>query len=340
MHINAHAARISLVSHVRVQTSNNMDILEPFIDAPEGLSLLADNNKYLCRYYRDGRNRIEASSDIKTRFTKFLVKKTSDGKRILLKADNDFYCCLWNTDNVYYMEASWKAEPNEWCEFEVFNDDHKLVLKGHNGLFITRWYRDGVQSIEASMHGINSCCQFILGVGDMITPKFEILDVTWDSSGESIFYNPVVVTEDTYVNNASKEIMHDFDLKWTNRATETTTWTHAWGFEASCTFKLGVLGASGEFQAKISYNGSYGTTSSKENEASFERKLKVSAAPFKKTTVKMVVQKADNVKLAFTAKVRRTNADGSSRIISEQGTWQGVSYEKVLVQVEEKDLKT
>ena len=238
------------------------------------------------------------------------------------------------------MEAA-KRDSDPWCEFEVLNYSGKLVLKGQNGLFISRILRDNVQSIEAAKDGIDSFSLFIPGIGDPIPPKFEILDVTWDSSGGSILYNPVVVTEDTYENDTSNAIKQEIDLTWTKTVEETTTWEFAWGFEESFTFKTGVLDslvADYEFQAKISYNGSYGKSSSEENKASFERKLTVSAAPFKKTTVKMVVQKADNVKLPFTATICRTNADGSQQKIHKKGKWQGVSYQSVFVKVEEQDL--
>ncbi len=63
------------------------------------------------------------------------------------------------------------------------------------------------------------------------------------------------------------------------------------------------------------------------------------AAPHKKTTIKLVVKKADNVVLPFTAKIKRTNADGTERIIYEQGTWSGVAYYSSILQVEEEDIK-
>ena len=92
--------------------------------------------------------------------------------------------------------------------------------------------------------------------------------------------------------------------------------------------------------AKVSYNGSYGTSSTEENEASFERKVTVTAAPHKRTKVMMVVKKADNVELPFTAKIHSTNADGSKlRITYEKGKWTGVSYQSAHLEVQEEDLQ-
>ena len=240
------------------------------------------------------------------------------------------------------MEAA-KQILDGWCEVQPFqSDDRKLVLKGRNGLFISRIERDGVQSIESAKGGIDVCCKFTLAVGDLIPPKFEILDVTWDSSGESVIYKPTVVAEDTYINNASEKIIQEFDLKWSSKSTETTTWQHAWGFEASFTYCSSLIEsvvARYEFQAKLSYNGSHGTSSTEENEATFERKTKITAAAFKKTIVKMIVKKADDVSLPFTAKIRRTNADGKKKIVYKKGTWTGVGYQSAYVEVAESDLE-
>lgn len=317
-----------------------MDLLEPYIDAPEGMSLKADNNKYLSRIERNGRQRIEAAKDVKDPYTKFLVKKSSDGKRILLQADNNTFCSLILRD-VYYLEAA-KQTPDEWCEFEAFTtDDGKLVLKALNNLFISRIYRDNVNSIEAAKEGIDVFCKFTPSIGALIPPKFEILGITWDSSGSSVIYDPTVVTDDSYRNDASTKIVQEIDLKWSNKTSETTTWTHAWGFESSLTFKSGLLEsmvAKYEFQAKISYNGSYAKSSTTENKVSFSRKVKITAAPHKRTTASMVVKKADNVKLPFTAKICRTDADGTKRILYEQGTWSGVAYQSVEIEVHEEPL--
>ena len=317
-----------------------MDILQPFIGAPEGIALLADNNKFLSRISRNYQG-IEAIKDVKDPYTRFLVTTTSDGKRILLQADNGCYCTLISRD-AYYMEAA-RQTPDGWCEFQPFqSDDRKLVLKGHNGLFLSRIDREGVQSIEAAKSGIDVYCKFTPEVGDLISPKFEILDLTWDSSDEPVNYEPTVVREDTYSNNSSNEIVQEFDLKWSNKSTETTTWQHAWGFEFSFTYSSSLADsvvAKYEFQAKISYNGSYGNSSTEENEATFERKMKITAAAHRKTIVRMIVKKADNVSLPFTAKIRRTNADGTQMIEYEKGTWTGVGYQSVCVEVVECNLK-
>lgn len=238
------------------------------------------------------------------------------------------------------MEAA-KQNSDEFCEFEVFTKNGKLVLKDHNNLFLSRVYRDGVQGIEAAKEGVDEFCMFTPVIGDLIPPKFEILDVTWDSSGKSVIYNPTVVTDDSYSNDGSNDIVQKINLKWSNKTTETTTWKHAWGFESSFTYKSSLIEstvAAYEFQAKISYNGSYGKSSTEENTASFSREVTFTAAPHKKTVASMMIKKADNVELPFTTKIRRTNADGDQSMIYQQGTWSGIAYQSVQITVCKKDL--
>ena len=139
------------------------------------------------------------------------MTKSSDGKKIILRADNSSYCCLWNTDGVFHMEAV-MSFLNDWCKFSAFEVDNKLVLKGHNGRYICRWHTDGVDSIEASVDGVNEYCKFTPQVGDVIPPSFDIIDVSWDSIATPVIYNPTVVTEDTYINDSSNEIVQVFDL--------------------------------------------------------------------------------------------------------------------------------
>lgn len=323
-----------------------MNLLKPFFDNPEGISLKSDGNgKYLSLIRRDDRWRIEAAKDNKDVYTRFLVKKSSDGKRVLLQAVNEQYCSLILRGDISFLEAA-KKNADVFCEFEAFTVENKLVLKGANSKFLSVIERGGdhVQSIEAAKLGIDAYCKFIPSIGDIIPPKFEILDVTWDSSRTSVIYNPTVVTEDSYCNGGSNPIVQEIDLKWSHKSIETTTWNNAWGFEFSYSYKSSIKGVTGsviaesEYKTKISYSGSHGTSSTDENEASFSRKVKITAAPNKKTTASMIVKKADNVELPFTAKILRTNADGSQKIMYEKGTWSGVSYHSVYIKVIEQDL--
>lgn len=319
-------------------------ILEPFIDAPEGVSLLSSNGKYVSRM---GHTHMEATKSNKDPYTKFLVSKTKDGK-VRFQADTRQYCGLVHRDpgsGYYFDVAPRKGGPNKWCSFEAFNWEGGLVLKGHNGKYVGRVQTHHKDTIQAAKAGPNSHCKFLVSIGDIIPPQFEILSVTWDGAPEqSIAYAPKVVVEDTYTNGGSENVAADMDLKWSHKSEETTTWERAWGLAASFTFRpstkiLGTLLSWAEFAPKISYDGSKGAKSTKANEVSFERKVSIVAAPHKKTTVKMVVKMAEHVDLAFTATIRRIDANGKERILTEQGRWSGVSYHSVDLKTVEEDIE-
>ena len=144
-----------------------MEILQNYLDSPRGVSLRADNNKYLSRINytsSGGVDRIEAAKSTKDPFTTFLITKTTDGKRIMLKADNGKYWSLILRGSIYFVEAA-KTTPDVFCEFEPFDVDGKLVLRGQNMLFVSRINRSGVDNIESAKTGIDTYCRFVLEDG-------------------------------------------------------------------------------------------------------------------------------------------------------------------------------
>ncbi len=162
-----------------------------------------------------------------------------------------------------------KDNIDDWCKFEAFDYNGKLALKGRSGHFLTRWGPHDLH-VMAAKEGIDKYCLFVRGTGDIIPPTFEIISVSWDSDGSSIVQNPSVVAEDTFINGGSNLIEHVYDLNWSNKTSETSSWKHAWGFEFTYTYKTGIAASivsSHEFQAKISYNGEVGGSSTVENEA-------------------------------------------------------------------------
>ena len=313
-----------------------MSIIKPFIDAPEGMALKGDTGKFFSRW---GPQDIRIAKEVKDPFTRFLVTRASDGNKILLQADTGKYWSMIGSGDKYSIEAAKdKAHLDMWCEFEAFDYEGKLVLRGRGGLFLTRW---GPDDLMAAKQGIDQYCLFKPTCGDIIPPKFKILSISWDSAGESAIAKPTIVSEDVFINKGSIATKHEYHLKWSNSTSETTTWKHAWGFEFSYAYKTGIAASavsSHEFQAKISYNGELGGSTAESNEAHFERKDTIQAAPRKRTTLKLIVKKADNADLPFTAKIERTNADGTTRTIIEQGTWSGVAYYNSYLEIDEEDL--
>ena len=315
-----------------------MNAVEAYIGSEYGMSLKAANGRYLSRIYRGERHAIEAAKEVKDPYTRFEAS-TLDGK-LVLKGDNGRYLSRIYRD-AQYLEAE-KEKIDICCQFRVLSVGNGLIaLQGDNGMFVSRVRRYGTNSIEIWKECIDDDCVFMPGVGDLIPPKFEILNITWDKSVTSITYQPLVVISDTYNNGGSNPIQQDFPLSWEEDRTQTTTWKQAWGVEFNSTFRTGLLGtvvAKNEFSVHLSYNGACGTKSSVKTTAKFERRIALNAAAKKKTVVKLVVKKADDVTIPFTAKIKCTKADGTVDIFEEEGTWHGTAYQSALVDIEELSL--
>lgn len=315
-----------------------MDLLEAYIGKSEGCALVADNKQFLSRFHRWDRQRIEAAKGSKDPCTKFLVEKTADGKCVLFKADNGAYWSAIYIWDAYCIEPA-KWTPDAWCEFIPYNKDGKLALKcAQNNCFLSRIHIWDTDDIQAAKGGIDACCLFDVRYGEIIDPKFEIVHVAWDSDVDSIEYRPSAVSEDHFRNDGSYPIEQEFDLRWTDTISETTSWEHSWGFEFSASTSVGIGTASAEFSSTFSYNGKMGKESTTSREVSIGRKVTIKAAPQKKTTVKLIVKRAENVVVPFTATIQRSNADGSTTTFKENGTWKGAACHSSSVEVDEEDI--
>ena len=112
------------------------------------MSLKADNGLYLSRVYYmyDEQNVIEAAKSTQDFATKFLAKRCSDGKLILL-ADNGKYFSRIRRGSIDYIEAA-KSNPDVFSRFQVYNQpDGTVVLKADNGKYLSRVWRDGRNNI-------------------------------------------------------------------------------------------------------------------------------------------------------------------------------------------------
>ena len=106
---------------------------------PAYVSLKADNGKYLSRIYYytyNEQNNIEAAKSTKDLATKFLAKRYSDGKLILL-ADNGKYLSRIHRGGIDYIEAA-KSSPDVHSRFQVYNQpDGTVVMKADNGKYLS-----------------------------------------------------------------------------------------------------------------------------------------------------------------------------------------------------------
>ncbi|XP_058873540.1 uncharacterized protein LOC131724794 [Acipenser ruthenus] len=309
---------------------NSLGPLESYIGAEEGVAFKADNNMFWSCIERSNIYNIEAAKSTKDAWCRFLVSKAPNGK-ILLRDRRGVYLSRIDRSGIQHIEAA-KTNPDKYCEFSIFTEDGKVVLQADNGRFISRIYREN-QNIEAAKEGPDECCRFSTTIGDIISPTFQIVKVDFGKVPDLID-KPSVVSCDVYVNRTSVKQQHTFSLTWETKVTETTSWKHAWGF--SSTVSADVLFASVE--ATVSYNGEYGKESTKEKTISQSRSTEVTVPPHTKITAKLIAHKDDDAEIPFTATVKKVKSDGRVEILKEEGTWKGVLYENVMIEVDEEQL--
>ena len=130
---------------------------------PAYASLKADTGMYLNRIYytNNGRNSIEAEKSTQDFATKFLVKRCSDEKLVLL-AGNGKYLSRIHRGGIDYIEAA-KSRPDVYSRFQVYNQpDGTVVLKEDNGKYLSPVYRGETQNIEAAKSSIDEPSKFKL----------------------------------------------------------------------------------------------------------------------------------------------------------------------------------
>ena len=92
--------------------------------------------------------------------------------------------------------------------------------------------------------------------------------------------------------------------------TETTEWEHSWGFEFSYsnTFKSDFIIAGGEVTMEfgVSYNGKYGTSSTKSDTITVEKTKTYPCPPRSKCEFRLIANHLDNQQIPFTALVRKS----------------------------------
>ena len=309
-----------------------MDVIEGFLDSPDGMSLLADTNKY---WSRIGSDDIRASKDARGRYTKFIVSKTDDNK-LVLKADTGKFLSLNGGERLLKCN---KSSADQWSVFDVYDlgDGRNIALRSREGLFLSRIGYDEIRGVK---DGIDQYCKFLPGFGTFLDPQFEIIDVEVHGTADQLTWRADSVDQTVFVNKASNPISQLLTMTYTKKETEVTTWNRCWSCGIKSGFKVGVPGVSQTtFEMEITAGGGYGGSSSVTKTNTYTRKVEVIAAVRKKTTASLITKRSENAKVPFTATIRRKDADGNTRDFKEQGVWTGVVYSEVRTKVDEDDLE-
>ena len=99
-------------------------------------------------------------------------------------------------------------------------------------------------------------------------------------------------------------------FSYEEETSDTTTWEHAWGLEASAcgSFEESIIFESGKetIGGKVSYNGKYGTSHTVSDKITVSDTETIQCDPNTTCLLNLKANHLNNQKIPFTAKVRRT----------------------------------
>jgi hypothetical protein len=132
------------------------------------VALMADNNLYLSRIERDGRNPIEAAKSSIDAFSKFRLIVLEDlgpwyPVTVALQADNDLYLSRITRGDRNPIEAA-KSSIDFFSQFAVRGpfEGGKWTLLAYGGLFCSRIIRGDTNPIEAAKNSEDVFSQFLI----------------------------------------------------------------------------------------------------------------------------------------------------------------------------------
>lgn len=306
--------------------------LEVFFGAVEGVSFKADNGRFLSAIEgEDGLIFIEAVEN-KDQSCKFIVENLDNGK-VRMKYGRGFYLRRIERHRRPQIEAS-EMTPDASCQFLVCSRNGKVIFQGDNGLFLSRiyWTCPDLHTLEAVKTDADVYCEFVPDIGDLIGPAFEILSIKAEE-GFSLKKKRITLREKEFVNKSSRAESYTFNLTWEKNVTEVTTWTRAWGLNSVISTETDCFDS--RLPTTLCYDGAQGRISSKEKILSEAETVSVSIPPMKTMTAKLFVIMDEDAEIQFTAEIKKTKANGDIEMLKESGTWKGVVFDSVGVEIEE-----
>jgi len=306
-----------------------MEIIKPFVEAREKMSLIASNKKY---WSRIGDVKIWASKDVRDPYTGFMIHKLSYNQ-IALTSDTGKYVSLIGGDRQLWAS---KTNIDDWCRFTVYDvGNGQIALQGRDGRFVSRIGETGLQGTK---EGIDDHCKFTPAYATFVDPKFKILGIEMGEMLNKISYEPCAVSKVPYTNGSSEPGEFWIKVNFEQEETQTTTWENSWGFNISIEYECGVPDViESSFGMSVGYESFRGGSKSTTKTTSFERWVFVKIAPKKTTTATLVVKRCKDAKIPFTATIQRRDCDGFTQVFKQKGEWSGALYTSAEVIVEEEN---
>jgi len=163
-------------------------------------------------------------------------------------------------------------------------------------------------------------------------PTYEVVEVKWDTTGIATDMPPESLAVKRIYNptDATIRVEVDFDEKRTTQST--TSWEQSFGTSVTWSAGVNLEIFSATTEVTLSYDYTTGKTSSVTVEKSFTRKYEAEVPPYTSIEFQLMAKKADNLKVPFTATLRRL-INGQATVETKKGVWQGILYTDDTVRV-------
>nr|XP_008101746.1 PREDICTED: uncharacterized protein LOC100568089 [Anolis carolinensis] len=216
---------------------------------------------------------------------------------------------------------------NENEEYDVFYKHNKVTFKAFNGLFLGRRCNKR-NTLTATRFYPDETCYFYPVIGDIHPPVMEILGVVpCDISGVSC--TPYIMGEQTFTNWSEDPVKHTFTMIWETCSFDRIIWTRLWGLGVMCACNFKIL----DTKANVLYSQNNEQVVNVLRFIAEHLTQEVEVPPRTEARGQFCVDKQNFAALGFTAIVRKTRPDESFTFHIVGGSWKGLVYNKLRLEV-------
>lgn len=245
------------------------------------ITLRADDGTFVKRYSQlVGHSALVCYQNHPDEYSNFVVQVVGPDK-ICLIADNGNYCKRydqWQNMSIFIMDRN---EPDPYSYFVVESKGgNQITLKAENGTFLKRYFGyDGKSVITAYQSAEDQYSIFrVERGGTKCQEVIENVDFDLDKLHKSL--SPLVIGEQTLVNNSSLEQTMEFKVSKTVETTNSFQWDYSFQIGVETKFTAGIPRlASNETTVKVETGFTLGGSKSNLDSETFEATFPIICPP-------------------------------------------------------------
>jgi len=165
---------------------------------------------------------------------------------------------------------------------------------------------------------------------------YTLISVDWDRSAMSnLPKNPKILDTTTILNPTDAEVKKTIRLEETIEETTTTSWSHTLGGGVSVTVATDFVFGDVESTISLNYDYTQGKETSKTTSELKSQGMEVMVHAHTSITANLVIEESPSITIPFKATFKKTTGDGRTSMVTETGTWSGVLYYNVRIELDD-----